>query len=217
MSGESQGFLFCLKSDVLLWFFPAYTCVWGKAWIFILLEIRCIVVVFPHLYMCLGKAKDFYFAWNQMYCCGFSPLIHVSGESQGFLFCLKSDVLLWFSPLIHVSGESQGFLFCLKSDVLLWFFPTFTCFSIIYIYTKQHSAMEFFTVNTGSLSRSTMTKQLFFFSSFFFFIWGLRLLKIISLILSRVNHKMGRKREIPQKIHLTTCKQNLVCFTYDPS
>ena len=46
---------------------------------------------------------------------------------------------------------------------------------------------------------------------FFFFIW------IISLILSRVNRKVGRKREIPKKKHLTTRKQNLACLTYDPS
>ena len=40
--------------------------------------------------------------------------------------------------------------------------------------------------------------------------------KIISPILSRVNHKMGRKREIPEKKHLNTRQQNLACLTCDP-
>ena len=29
--------------------------------------------------------------------------------------------------------------------------------------------------------------------------------------------KVGRKREIPEKKHLTTRKQNLACVTFDPS
>ena len=41
--------------------------------------------------------------------------------------------------------------------------------------------------------------------------------KIISFILSRVNRKVGRKRDIPEKKHLTTHKQNLACLTYDLS
>ena len=45
----------------------------------------------------------------------------------------------------------------------------------------------------------------------------LRPVKIISLILSRVNRKVGQKRKIPEKKHLTTHKQNLDCLTYDPS
>ena len=49
----------------------------------------------------------------------------------------------------------------------------------------------------------------------FFFIWVLRPVKIISLILSRVNRKMGRKREIREKNRLTTRKQNLACLTCD--
>ena len=52
---------------------------------------------------------------------------------------------------------------------------------------------------------------------FFFFLWVLRTVKIISLILSRVNRKVRRKREIPEKNHLTTRKQNLACLTCDPS
>ena len=31
------------------------------------------------------------------------------------------------------------------------------------------------------------------------------------------NHKVGRKREIPDKNHPTTRKQNLACLTYDQS
>ena len=38
-----------------------------------------------------------------------------------------------------------------------------------------------------------------------------------SLILSRVNLKVVPKRGIPEKNHLTTCKQNLACLTCDPS
>ena len=43
----------------------------------------------------------------------------------------------------------------------------------------------------------------------------LRPIKIISLISSRVNRKVGWKREIPKKKHLTTRKQNLACLTCD--
>ena len=32
-----------------------------------------------------------------------------------------------------------------------------------------------------------------------------------------VNRKVGRKREIPEKKYLTTCKQNLACATCEPS
>ena len=46
----------------------------------------------------------------------------------------------------------------------------------------------------------------------FFFYLGLRPIRIISLILSWVNRKMGQKWEIPEKKHLTTCKQNLACL-----
>ena len=52
---------------------------------------------------------------------------------------------------------------------------------------------------------------------FLFFIRILRPVKVISLILSRVNCKVGRKREIPEKNNLTTRKQNLACLTYDLS
>ena len=47
----------------------------------------------------------------------------------------------------------------------------------------------------------------------FFIIWVLLPVNNISLILSRVNRKMGRKREIPEKNHMTTRKQNLACLT----
>ena len=46
---------------------------------------------------------------------------------------------------------------------------------------------------------------------------GLRPGKIIPLILSRVNRKVVRKREIPEKNHLTTRKQTLACLACDPS
>ena len=62
-----------------------------------------------------------------------------------------------------------------------------------------------------------LTKQYKNRSIFVFWIWVLRPVKIISFILSRFNRKVGRKREIPEKSHLTTRKQNLACLTYDPS
>ena len=54
----------------------------------------------------------------------------------------------------------------------------------------------------------------FFLSMLLFFFWRvLRPLKISSLILSQFNRKVGWKWEIPEKIHLTTHKQNLACLT----
>ena len=52
--------------------------------------------------------------------------------------------------------------------------------------------------------------------------WGggggmVRPVKIISLILSPVSRKVGRKWEIPEKNQLTIRKLNLACLTYDPS
>ena len=52
---------------------------------------------------------------------------------------------------------------------------------------------------------------------FFLFIWVLRLVKFISLIVSPINRKVGRKQEIPEKNHLTTIKQNFARLTCDPS
>ena len=51
----------------------------------------------------------------------------------------------------------------------------------------------------------------------FVFIRALRPVKIISLILRLGNSKVGRKREIPKKKHLSTHKQNLACLTCDSS
>ena len=54
----------------------------------------------------------------------------------------------------------------------------------------------------------------------FFFGLVLQPVKIISLILSWVNRKVGgggRKRVIPEKKHLATHKQNLACLACDPS
>ena len=45
------------------------------------------------------------------------------------------------------------------------------------------------------------------FCCFCIWVWGP--VKIISLILRRVNRKVGQKQEIPEKKHLTTRKQNL--------
>ena len=45
--------------------------------------------------------------------------------------------------------------------------------------------------------------------SLFFFIWVLWPVKIISLILSQVSHKVGQKWEIPEKNYMTTLEQNL--------
>ena len=51
-----------------------------------------------------------------------------------------------------------------------------------------------------------------FFFIFFFIIWVLWPVNITSLILSWVNRKVGWKRKIPEKNHLTTHKQNLACL-----
>ena len=45
----------------------------------------------------------------------------------------------------------------------------------------------------------------------------LRPVKIIALIVSRANREVGHNREIPEKKHLTTRKQNLFFLTCDPS
>ena len=50
-----------------------------------------------------------------------------------------------------------------------------------------------------------------------FFIWVLRPIQIISLLLIPVNHEVGQKLEIPKKNHLTTRKQNLTGLKCDPS
>ena len=47
-------------------------------------------------------------------------------------------------------------------------------------------------------------------------IWVLRPVKTISLILSQVSRKVGRKQEIQEKKHLTTLKQKLTCLTLWP-
>ena len=66
-----------------------------------------------------------------------------------------------------------------------------------------------------SLTYTSRSSDFFFF--FFLYIWVLRPVKIISLILSQVNIKKGWKWEISKKKHLTTHKQNLACLTYNPS
>ena len=47
--------------------------------------------------------------------------------------------------------------------------------------------------------------------------FGVMGVNIISVILSRVNREVGQKREIPEKNHLITHKQNLACLTCDLS
>ena len=54
--------------------------------------------------------------------------------------------------------------------------------------------------------KKTATRFLQYFWFGFFFILVLRPVKIISLILGRVNHKVGWKWEIPEKKHLITRK-----------
>ena len=50
----------------------------------------------------------------------------------------------------------------------------------------------------------------------FFFIWVLRSIKIISLILICVNRKVGHEPESPEKKkHLTTSKHNLAFLKFD--
>ena len=55
--------------------------------------------------------------------------------------------------------------------------------------------------DVGSLTKHTKMWQVSpnFYNYYYFFIWVLQHGKIISLILSRVNHKVGREWEIPEK------------------
>ena len=73
---------------------------------------------------------------------------------------------------------------------------------------------EFFS---GELMSKLILKESYLNDIYIFLIWVWRHIKTISLILSRVNLKVGRKREIGEKKHLTTRKQNLSCLTCDPS
>ena len=77
----------------------------------------------------------------------------------------------------------------------------------IYSFTFHRRGHEgsIYYVFLKSKSRIFCIYFYFLFFLFFFF----RPVKIISLILSRANHKVGRKREIPQQNHLTTRMQNL--------
>ena len=60
--------------------------------------------------------------------------------------------------------------------------------------------------------------QVIRFFYFFSLTSVLQPVKIIYFVLSQVNHKVGQKREIPEKKNnLTTHKQNLACLTCDPS
>ena len=63
-------------------------------------------------------------------------------------------------------------------------------------------------------------RVVFFVCVFFGGVGGggaLRPVKIITLILSRVNREVGGKRGSIEKNYLTTHKQNLACLTCDPS
>ena len=70
--------------------------------------------------------------------------------------------------------------------------------------------------NAKCIAQSTLSNKIINKTSSCY-IWVLRPEKIISLILSQANRKVGRKREIPEKNHLTTRKQNLACLTCDLS
>ena len=73
------------------------------------------------------------------------------------------------------------------------------------------------TVNQNAFLEAELLDLTVIQQVFFFFIWVLRTVKTISLILSQVSHKVGQKQEIPEKNHLTTCKQNLTSLASDPS
>ena len=74
-----------------------------------------------------------------------------------------------------------------------------------------------FAFQTPFANTDMFKSSFFFLFFFFFFFFFLRPVKIISHILSRVIRKVGRKREIRDKNHLTTRKQNLACLTSGPS
>ena len=83
---------------------------------------------------------------------------------------------------------------------------------MIEINTSSNLMFVFEIVYLHSSFVSKLSKFLFIY-----FIWVLRPIKIILLIMSRVNRKVGRQREIPEKKHLASRKQNLAYLTYEPS
>ena len=65
--------------------------------------------------------------------------------------------------------------------------------------------------------QSPLHSPLITYPGLFFLRWGVMAYQDNFTHLSQINHRVGRKQEIPQKKHLTICKQNLACLTYDPS
>ena len=112
-----------------------------------------------------------------------------------------------YPSFLHADSEDSDQIGRMPS--LIWIFTGRACHCVgfvIYIVICQKTSLP----DIQALRTNTLIH-------FFFFIWILRPFKIIWLILSRVNRLVGRKWEIPEKNHLTTRKQNLVCLTCDPS
>ena len=72
------------------------------------------------------------------------------------------------------------------------------------VYSRREAGASMYF---GHISRCVFFCFCFFFVVFFFGGGVIRPVNIISLILSRVSRKMGRRREIPEKNHLITRKQ----------
>ena len=98
---------------------------------------------------------------------------------------------------------------CINACCIMSYFWT----SLIYIVMLLWNIGPWMFLNSGHYRKQSCV----FSFIYFFFIWVLWPIKIISLILSWFNHKVGRKWEISEKKHLTTRKQNLVCLPCDPS
>ena len=96
----------------------------------------------------------------------------------------------------------------------LYLFIYFILFYFIYLFIYLFYFILFYIFFLlGFYGPSRLFIYLFIYLFYFilyiyFFTWVLRPVKIISLILSQVNREMGQKREIPEKNHLTTRKDN---------
>ena len=127
------------------------------------------------------------------------------------------QTVLWnaLNPLLCGSLKNVSQIMHLYFQMLpyyeMFFFLSMQCHMVhlLKIITKFDHTIPSSTI------LSAKTKMKFYF--FIFLIWVLRHIKMISLISSRVNRKVGGKWEICEINHLTTRKQNLACLTCDPS
>ena len=117
--------------------------------------------------------------------------------------CLQSRQLISYCIML----AHYVFELCLLSDIAL-------CLLFIYLncFLQSRQLIRYYILLAQYVYNFACCTDQIFFS---YWVWWP--VKIISLNLSQVNHKLGRKRENPEKNHLTTHKQNLACLTCDPS